>query len=89
MQVQDCELHSIASRFGSIAAQYRNSEEEKTGLAFVNCRVTGSGPVYVGRAMGQHSRIVYSFTYFDNIVAPGAWDDGDRIRNQFNSHKNK
>ncbi|XP_043718038.1 probable pectinesterase 68 [Telopea speciosissima] len=74
---KDCEIHSIATRFGSIAAQDRNSAEEKTGFAFVGCRVTGSGPLYVGRAMGQYSRIVFAYTYFDNIVAHGGWDEWD------------
>ncbi|MED6215762.1 putative pectinesterase 68 [Stylosanthes scabra] len=71
---KDCELHSIATRFGSIAAQDRRSPYEKTGFAFVRCRVTGSGPIYVGRAMGQYSRIVYAYTYFADIVAHGGWD---------------
>ncbi|CAI9095809.1 OLC1v1031830C1 [Oldenlandia corymbosa var. corymbosa] len=79
---KDCELHSIATEFGSIAAHGRKSPDEKTGFAFVNCRVTGSGPVYVGRAMGQYSRIVYSFTHFEDIVAHGGWDDWDHISNK-------
>ncbi|XWS38574.1 hypothetical protein CRYUN_Cryun19dG0143100 [Craigia yunnanensis] len=74
---KDCELHSIATRFGSIAAHDRNSPDEKTSFAFVNCKVTGTGPLYVGRAMGQYSRIVYAYTYFDNLVAHGGWDDWD------------
>ncbi|KAJ8764718.1 hypothetical protein K2173_009103 [Erythroxylum novogranatense] len=79
---KDCELHSIANRFGSIAAQDRNSADEKTGFAFVGCRVTGTGPLYVGRAMGQYSRIVYSYTYFDDVVAHGGWDDWDHVSNK-------
>ncbi|KAK9668058.1 hypothetical protein RND81_13G032600 [Saponaria officinalis] len=81
---KDCEIHSTATRFGSIAAQDRRSPEEKTGFAFVNCKVTGNGPLYVGRAMGQYSRIVYSYTYFDNLIAHGGWDDWDHT-----SGKNK
>lgn len=79
---KDCELHSIATRFGSIAAQGRKSPDEKTGFAFVRCRVTGSGPTYVGRAMGQYSRIVYSYTFFDDMVAHGGWDDWDHVSNK-------
>ncbi|GMH26645.1 hypothetical protein Nepgr_028488 [Nepenthes gracilis] len=74
---KECEIHSIATRFGSIAAQDRNWPEEKTGFAFLNCRVTGTGPVYVGRALGHYSRIVYSYTYFGDLVAHGGWDDWD------------
>ncbi|MED6220219.1 putative pectinesterase 68 [Stylosanthes scabra] len=79
---KDCQLHSIATRFGSIAAHDRRHEEEKTGFAFVRCRVTGTGPLYVGRAMGQYSRIVYSYTYFDDIIAHGGWDDWDHANNK-------
>lgn len=73
-----CEIHSIAKEFGSIAAQDRRQPDEKTGFAFVHCRVTGTGPIYIGRAMGQYSRIVYAFTYFDDIVAREGWDDWDQ-----------
>ncbi|KAK1408101.1 hypothetical protein QVD17_39734 [Tagetes erecta] len=79
---KDCELHSIAKRFGSIAAHDRRTPDDKSGFAFVGCRVTGTGPLYVGRAMGQYSRIVYSNTYFDDIVAHGGWDDWDHTCNK-------
>ncbi|XP_042404215.1 probable pectinesterase 68 [Zingiber officinale] len=79
-----CQIHSIANRFGSIAAHGRSSPCERTGFAFVKCRVTGTGMLYVGRAMGQYSRIVYAYTYFDDVVAAGGWDDWDD-----NSNKNK
>ncbi|KAK9148252.1 hypothetical protein Scep_007009 [Stephania cephalantha] len=79
---KDCELHSIATRFGSIAAQDRKSVDERTGFSFVGCRVTGSGPLYVGRAMGQYSRIVFAYTYFDDVVARGGWDDWDHTSNK-------
>lgn len=81
---KSCELHSIAERFGSIAAQDRNSPCELSGFAFVSCRVTGTGKLYVGRAMGQYSRIVFAYTYFADVVIPGGWDDWDH-----NSNKNK
>ncbi|XP_075641197.1 putative pectinesterase 68 [Castanea sativa] len=84
---KDCELHSIATRFGSIAAQFRHKEDEKTGFAFVRCRVTGTGPLYVGRAMGQYARIVYSYTYFDDVVAHGGWDDWDHTNNINNNNR--
>ncbi|KAE8713798.1 putative pectinesterase 68 [Hibiscus syriacus] len=78
---KDCEVHSIATRFGSIGAHDRNRADEKTGFAFVNCTVTGTGPIYVGRAMGQYSRIVYAYTYFDDLVAHGGWDDWGHVNN--------
>ncbi|KAL6652267.1 hypothetical protein ACP70R_011192 [Stipagrostis hirtigluma subsp. patula] len=79
---KNCELHSTAQRFGSVAAQGRHAPCERTGFAFVNCRVTGTGRLYVGRAMGQYSRIVYAYTYFDSLIAPGGWDDWDHTSNK-------
>ncbi|XP_011621394.1 probable pectinesterase 68 [Amborella trichopoda] len=79
---KDCEIHSIATKFGSIAAQARQSPLEKTGFAFVNCKVTGTGPLYVGRALGQYSRVVFAYTYFDDIVSNEGWDDWDHRSNQ-------
>lgn len=71
-----CELNSIARVFGAIAAQGRTTPNEQTGFIFVHCRVTGTGPLYLGRAMGQYSRIVYAYSYFDDIIA--GWDDWDQ-----------
>ena len=80
--LQNCELHSIAQRFGSIAAQNRNSPCEQSGFAFVNCTVTGTGKLFVGRAMGQYSRIVFAYTYFADVVVAGGWDDWDHSSNK-------
>lgn len=44
--------------------------------------MTGTGRLYVGRAMGQYSRIVYAYTYFDSVIAPGGWDDWDHTSNK-------
>ncbi|KAF3448333.1 hypothetical protein FNV43_RR09046 [Rhamnella rubrinervis] len=82
---KDCEIHTIATKFGSIAAHFRNSPYEKTGFAFVGCRVTGTGPVYVGRGMTKYARIVYSYTYFDDVVAHGGWDDWDNTTSGINN----
>nr|QIR83159.1 pectin methylesterase 1 [Cunninghamia lanceolata] len=69
------ELHSVAPVFGSVAAQDRQRPFEKTGFSFVHCKVTGRGPLYLGRAMGQYSRIVFAYSYFEDIIA--GWDDWD------------
>ncbi|KAK4262602.1 hypothetical protein QN277_028143 [Acacia crassicarpa] len=76
---KDCVMHSIATKFGSIAAHKRKYVDEKTGFAFVGCQVTGTGPLYVGRALGQYSRIVYAYTYFDDIVTQEGWDDWNHV----------
>ncbi|KAH7428011.1 hypothetical protein KP509_10G071300 [Ceratopteris richardii] len=74
-------LHSIANPTGSLTAQKRASTSENTGFSFVKCVVTGSGSIYLGRAWGPASRVVYSFTYFDDIIRPEGWFDwGDSSR---------
>lgn len=78
---EGCELHSIATTSGSLTAQNRMQPSENTGFSFVNCKVTGSGMIYLGRAWGSYSRVVFSYTYIDNIIVPAGWNDfGDSSR---------
>ncbi|MCO5553236.1 hypothetical protein L7F22_006757 [Adiantum nelumboides] len=70
-----CQLNSIASSSGSLTAQKREKPSENTGFSFVNCKVTGSGMIYLGRAWGAYSRVVFLFTYIDDIIRPAGWND--------------
>lgn len=74
----NCQLNVITTAGGgSLTAQKRMSAQEQSGYSFVNCVVTGTGPpaVLLGRAWGPYSRVVFSYTYFDNIIAPQGWFD--------------
>ncbi|KAL4569543.1 hypothetical protein LXL04_025183 [Taraxacum kok-saghyz] len=76
---RDCTLHSVADKYGAIAAHHRNSEHENTGFSFVNCSITGTGSkIYLGRAWGNYSRVVYSYCDIDNIIDPSGWSDWNR-----------
>lgn len=78
---QGCTLHTTAATYGAIAASKRNSTSENSGFSFLNCRLTGSGIIYLGRAWGRYARVVYSFCNLDGIVIPGGWNDwGDPSR---------
>ncbi|KAJ7542687.1 hypothetical protein O6H91_09G006700 [Diphasiastrum complanatum] len=80
---KNSQLHSIANGIGSITAQKRNDTILNSGFSFVNCSVTGSGNLYLGRAWGDRSRVVYAFTYMDNIILPEGWFNwGDPSRNK-------
>ncbi|XP_042519006.1 pectinesterase QRT1 [Macadamia integrifolia] len=88
---QDCTIHSTAEQFGAIAASHRNFENEQAGFSFVNCRVKGTGSIYLGRAWGRYSRAIYSYCDLDGIINPMGWSDwGDPSRRrtvQFGEYK--
>ncbi|KAI8017759.1 putative pectinesterase 53 [Camellia lanceoleosa] len=76
-----CHLHAKTDSIGALTAQKRESPLEKTGFSFVNCKVTGSGVHYLGRAWGTFSRVVFAYTYMDKIITSGGWCNwGDKNR---------
>ncbi|KAH7277141.1 hypothetical protein KP509_39G035900 [Ceratopteris richardii] len=79
----NCELHANAATYGAIAASQRTSGNDNTGFSFVQCKITGTGLLYLGRAWGQYARIIFAFCYFDNIIIPDGWYDwGDTSRRE-------
>ncbi|KAE9613994.1 hypothetical protein Lal_00016474 [Lupinus albus] len=70
---EGCHVHAIAQNTGALTAQGRGSLLEDTGFSFVHCKVTGSGALYLGRAWGPFSRVVFAYTYMDNIIIPKGW----------------
>ncbi|KAL1325671.1 hypothetical protein HN51_035726 [Arachis hypogaea] len=70
---EGCHVHAIAQNVGAVTAQGRSSILEDTGFSFVHCKVTGSGALYLGRAWGPFSRVVFAYTYMDNIIIPKGW----------------
>uniref|UniRef100_A0A804QYZ6 Pectinesterase n=1 Tax=Zea mays TaxID=4577 RepID=A0A804QYZ6_MAIZE len=84
---EDCHVHAIALDYGALTAQNRQSMLEDTGFSFVNCRVTGSGALYLGRAWGTFSRVVFAYTYMDDIIIPKGWYNwGDPNRELYVPH---
>ena len=79
-----CYLHAVSNNYGAVTAQKRESFLEETGFSFLHCKVTGSGALYLGRAWGSFSRVVFAYTYMDKIIAPGGWYDwGDKNRDTY------
>ncbi|KAK2989609.1 hypothetical protein RJ640_027383 [Escallonia rubra] len=70
---EGCHVHAIAPMTGALTAQGRQSLLDDTGFSFLHCKVTGSGALYLGRAWGPFSRVVFAFTYMDNIIIPKGW----------------
>ncbi|KAI6671458.1 hypothetical protein NL676_006343 [Syzygium grande] len=78
---QGCHLHAVSDSYGAVTAQKRESLLEETGFSFVGCKVTGSGALFLGRAWGTFSRVVFAHTYMDRIITPTGWYDwGDKNR---------
>ncbi|KAH6557573.1 hypothetical protein KP509_1Z106800 [Ceratopteris richardii] len=76
-----CELRAVQRSTESLTAQRRSSPNENTGFSFVNCKVTGEGMAYLGRAWGEYSRVIFSYTYMANVVKPVGWYNwGDSSR---------
>ena len=72
--VQECEVYSVGSGF--ITAQKRQNLSDDTGFSFVGCNITGSNQdidVYLGRAWGPFSRVIYASCYMDANIDPNGW----------------
>lgn len=77
-------MHAIADKLGAVTAQGRSSVLEDTGFSFVKCKVTGTGVLYLGRAWGPFSRVVFAYTYMENIILPKGWYNwGDPSREMY------
>jgi pectin methylesterase-like acyl-CoA thioesterase len=77
---QKCILNSVATSDGingAICAQGREYAADDTGFAFVNCRITGSGLILLGRAWRPYSRVVFAHTDMPGIIVPEGWSDWD------------
>ncbi|KAK4478344.1 hypothetical protein RD792_017634 [Penstemon davidsonii] len=76
----DCELFVITNWKdeirGSVTAHHRNSHNEDTGFVFVKGKVYGTrDDVYLGRAKGAHSRVIFANTYLSRTVIPHGWSN--------------
>ncbi|KAG0557848.1 hypothetical protein KC19_11G161400 [Ceratodon purpureus] len=69
-----CNLASIANPgSGSLTAQKKTSKNEMSGFVFYGCLVTGNGPIYLGRAWGTYSKVVFVYTDIQAPIYPEGW----------------
>lgn len=83
--LQNCEIFVIADKrvtiHGSITAQNRKSADEDSGFVFIKGRVYGIGDVYLGRAKGTHSRVVFAKAYLSRTIVPQGWTNWSSVGN--------
>ena len=60
---------------GSITAQNRESPRDNSGFVFVKGKVYGIGGVYLGRAKGAYSTVIFARTYLSKTIVPHGWTD--------------
>lgn len=71
---QYCKLTSIAmANSGSVTAQNRLSSSQDTGFVFFQCSIGGSGSIYLGRAWGIYSRVIFYQCNIANMITPVGW----------------
>ncbi|KAK4782160.1 hypothetical protein SAY86_016262 [Trapa natans] len=75
IRFENCYLNSVAKKAASVTAQKRTASSMASGFSFKNNVVTGTGQIYLGRAWGDYSRVVFSYTFLDKLVNPQGWSD--------------
>ncbi|EES17206.1 putative pectinesterase 63 [Sorghum bicolor] len=77
---EDCAITSVTKDVAIVTAQQRTrsiADALETGFSFLRCRIgssTGAGQIYLGRAWGDSSRVVYAYTTMGKEVVPVGWD---------------
>ncbi|KAL6847382.1 hypothetical protein ACP4OV_023235 [Aristida adscensionis] len=74
---EDCAVVSVTRQVAVLTAQQRTQSIAgaiESGFSFVRCRIAGAGQIYLGRAWGDSSRVVYAYTTMGKEVVPVGWD---------------
>ncbi|XP_014517380.1 probable pectinesterase 67 [Vigna radiata var. radiata] len=58
---------------GSITAHNRENADELNGYIFIKGKVYGIGSVYLGRAKGSYSRVIFAETYLSKTIVAAGW----------------
>ncbi|CAN1269731.1 Putative pectinesterase 11 [Linum perenne] len=74
----------VSENKGSITAQHRDLESDETGYIFLGCKITATGPTFLGRPWGSYSRVVYAYSYMASNILSAGWSDwGDNTKQRY------
>ncbi|KAF9602853.1 hypothetical protein IFM89_031799 [Coptis chinensis] len=75
----DCILNVVTQKSQSVNAiittHGRTSLKENTGFSFVNCKITGTGNAWLGRAWRPFATVVFINTNMSGLVSKEGWND--------------
>ncbi|KAL5203546.1 hypothetical protein ABZP36_008417 [Zizania latifolia] len=74
---EGCTIVSVVKEVAVLTAQQRTKTIEgaiESGFSFKNCSIKGEGQIYLGRAWGDSSRVIYAFMEMGKEVVPVGWD---------------
>ncbi|CAH8330819.1 unnamed protein product [Eruca vesicaria subsp. sativa] len=77
---EDCHIHATAGvlaplvPYGYITAQARDNLTDPSAFVFLRGRVTGTMNVFLGRAYGNFSRVIFFQTDLASVVDPKGWN---------------
>ncbi|KAI4307949.1 hypothetical protein L6164_031073 [Bauhinia variegata] len=67
-----------------ITAQGREFMTETSGFVFKECKITGNGKAYLGRAYRAFSRVIIANSVLTNVVYPVGWYAWDHVGHEAN-----
>ncbi|XP_078179575.1 putative pectinesterase 66 [Carex rostrata] len=73
---EGCTLNSILLEKGPswLTAHSKVNLSAPGGFVFKNCKITGSGSMYLGRAWNDHATVLFYNTFMSDLVVPLGWD---------------
>ncbi|KAK6930568.1 Pectinesterase, catalytic, partial [Dillenia turbinata] len=81
---EKCEISVIDKKLGPdmagfITAHRRSSATEGTAFVFKECKIDGNGKVFLGRAWGPYSAVLFYKSYLPDLVEPEGWQPWNAI----------
>ncbi|KAF5204510.1 Pectinesterase [Thalictrum thalictroides] len=71
------ELHSVGKDSAVIVANAREKDDDDSAYVFVNCKVTGTGKIMLGRTWRDRARVVFAHTDMVANVNPAGWENNN------------